>query len=1131
MSRIRLNRPFVWLNVTQFLGAFNDNVFKLLVIFFLVPLLGEQSRVQVVATASAVFVAPFLLFAHTAGVLADRLSKRNIIVFAKALEVAVMLLGCGAILRESPLGLYGVIFLMSAQSALFGPCKYGIVPELVSAEQLSRANSLLVGCSYLAIILGTFIPSFLLLVVLNRSHLGLALFCVVVATAGLLASLRIQRTEPAGGTKRFSVLFPVEIFRTLRETARDRYLLAAVLGGGYFLFLAGFIQQNVLLYGREYLGLGLIESGYLFPMAAMGIAMGALLAGVLSGRNIEFGIVPMGAMGLTLTTLGLGFAPPSVPTVLALSFLVGISSGLFIVPLNTFVQYRSPRRSRGQILACTSFLGFSGVALSAGLLVLLTDVMGLAANECFVVVGALTGVLAVATVRLLPDFLVRFVVVLITRIVYRIRVDGLRHLPMDGPALLVPNHVTYVDALLISACTQRRIRFMMAREIYERSRLRPVFRLMGVIPVSRNDPPRRILAALHEARAALRAGYLVCIFAEGALTRNGNMLAFRPGLERIVKGTDAPIIPVYIGGAWGSIFSHASGRVFRTVPRHVPYPVSILLGPPMPPTVSTWDVRQAVVHLSTRAFDLSPDAKHALPVRFVKAARARWRRRAVADTTGRELSYGRLLTAAVILGERLERITAGQEMVGVLLPASVAGVVANTALSLSGRVPVNLNFTSSREAMASAIRQCDLRTVISSRAFVQKMESLELPEGTVFVEDLLAGISTRERVAGLLRAALVPANRLARFRRPGPDDLATVMFSSGSSGEPKGVMLSHRNVLSNIASFATVFRMTRTDSLCGVLPFFHAFGFTVTLWFPLLEGFPVCYHPNPLDISRVVGMIREHRLTTLVATPTFLLGYWRRAKAEDFASLRTVIVGAEKLKRRIAQAFRDKFGIEPLEGYGATELAPVVALNIRNAALEKAEGPAVKAGSVGQAIPGVAVRVVAPDSGEVRPVGEDGELHVKGPNVMLGYLGRADKTAEVVKDGWYATGDIASLDEEGFIFLKDRLSRYSKIAGEMVPHLAVEERLTDALGAVEPVLAVTGVADERRGERLVVLFTDAAGDADTLAAIARDCPLPNLWKPRREDFFRIERLPVLGSGKLDLRSIRKMAQDLAGGRR
>ena len=412
---------------------------------------------------------------------------------------------------------------------------------------------------------------------------------------------------------------------------------------------------------------------------------------------------------------------------------------------------------------------------------------------------------------------------------------------------------------------------------------------------------------------------------------------------------------------------------------------------------------------------------------------------------------------------------------------------------------------------------------------MDKLQDFPVPAQTVFLEDILAGVTVREKLVALLKARFLPA----RFLVPhagGPDDTAAVIFSSGSTGEPKGIMLTHHNILSNVESFLMVFPFSRNDRMCAVLPFFHSFGFTCTLWTPLLHGFPVLYHPNPIDGGKIAEIVREHRLTVLLSTPTFLLAYIRKAKPEDFRTLRAVMVGAEKLTARVADAFEKRFGIRPLEGYGTTELSPVAALNVPDAETGGVSQVGTKEGSTGHPIPGVAMKVVSPDDGKELPEGQEGALMVKGPNVMAGYLGKKDKTTEVIRDGWYDTGDIARIDEDGFVFILDRISRYSKIGGEMVPHLAVEEKYLDMLSADGRALAVSAAPDERKGEQLVVFHTPEAGEAENLHHIITESDLPNLWKPRKDNYCRVDSLPTLGSGKLDLKRLRAMAREFVENR-
>ena len=1125
----RLPRDFILLNVGQFCGALIDNVFKLMAMLFLIRLQGVEASSTITAIASAVFVAPFLIFSAAAGVWADRYSKRSILVVCKGLELGVMLFGVLAYLQGHAVLLYLVLFLISFQSALYGPAKYGIVPELVARSQISRANSMLVMFTFLAIIAGTAsVP--LLLDLTSRNYPLAHGLCVVASVVGLVATLGIRRTPPAGGQARVSPFFVADIWRTLYGIRHDRYLMQAVLASAWFMMLGAYLQLNMIPYGMRVLGLTETGSGYLFFVVALGVAAGAFLAGRLSGRNIEFGIVPLGAVILTVAALLLKLLPPNLGAVVPAVFAAGLGAGLFVVPVDSFIQARAPKKMRGEVLAASGFISWLGV-LTASALVMLTVHLDWSPATGFLLMGVLTFVLAVATLVLLPDFLLRFVLLVVTRAVYRIRVLGAERVPAEGPAVLVCNHVSYMDALLLVATQQRRLRFLVPASIYQDWRwARPFFRLMGCMPVDAEGPPKQIKQALDDARAALADGYLVCLFAENARTRTGHVRAFHRGMEYIIKDSDWPVYPVYIGGAWGTFTSYCQGRPQRRWPGLRRYPVSVLFGEPLPATVTAGDVRQAVTELSCAYYEDRKAARVPMGRLLAQTARARWGRPAVADSTGKRLTYGHLLTGAVVLGDLLRRRCADEPRIGLLLPTSVGGALTNLAVTLIGKTSVNLNFTASKESVRSAIDQCGLRTIITSKAFLEKFPELPLPEtGAVFIEDLLAGITAGDKRRAFLKARLLPLGWLTRVPDFTPDTIVTVIFSSGSTGEPKGVLLSHHNIQSNIESLRTVFAADPADNVCAALPFFHSLGYTGTLWFPLLSGFSAVYHPNPLDGAMIAQLAREHRSTLLFATPTFLLLYLRKARKEDFATLKFVVVGAEKLKERLAQSFEDKFGVRPLEGYGATELAPVAALSLPHVEAGGVRQEGWKPGSVGLPLPGVAVRVVDPDSGAPRPAGEPGLLLVKGPNVMVGYLGRPDLTAEVLQDGWYRTGDIAVMDRDGFVTITDRLSRFSKIAGEMVPHLGVEEALLTALDATGPVLAVTAVPDEKKGERLVLLYTDEAGDAERIRSVIEGCDIPNLWKPGRDACFRIAELPVLGTGKLDLKGLKAMAQEWTGG--
>ena len=727
----------------------------------------------------------------------------------------------------------------------------------------------------------------------------------------------------------------------------------------------------------------------------------------------------------------------------------------------------------------------------------------------------------------------RFLLWTATHTIYRITVLHPENVPHSGGALLIANHMSWVDALLLGSSIRREVRFVMFQDIYDHWYLKPFLKALRVIPISSDLRPREMLRSLRDAGEAVSGGELVCIFAEGEISRIGQLLPFRRGYARIMKGVDAPIIPVHLDGVWGSIFSFDRGRFLWKMPRRFPFPVTVSFGKALASDTAPPMVRSAVQELHTEAYARHRQWLKPLHRSLLCTARRHPFTFAMADPRVRKLRYGGVLIKSIFLGRRLQSVWSGQKMVGLLLPPSVPGALVNYAASLLGKVPVNLNYTSSAESIASAAQQCELKTIITSQTFLEKAK-IELPVGPriVLIEEIAAQPRITEKLAAIALAFLFPSALLERAlgqtEKLGLDDLATIIFSSGSTGEPKGVMLSHYNISANIEQMAQVFPLRRSDKILGILPFFHSFGFTVTLWLPAMVGIGVVFYPNPLDAKMIGTLVRQYGVTFMVATPTFLQTYARRVAPEDFGSLRFVLAGAEKLPERISLLFEDTFGIRPLEGYGATECSPVVAVNVRDFRAAGFRQVGYRRGKIGRPLPGISVRISDPDSGAELPLDEAGLLEVRGPNVMQGYLGRPDRTQEVLRDGWYNTGDLATLDEEGFLAIADRLSRFSKIGGEMVPHLKVEEVLHELSDSKEQRFGVTSVPDEKKGERLMVLHVlDDAQLEKTLSRLT-EAAIPPLWKPRAQQFVRVEQLPYLGTGKLDLRKAKEMARVTSG---
>jgi acyl-[acyl-carrier-protein]-phospholipid O-acyltransferase/long-chain-fatty-acid--[acyl-carrier-protein] ligase len=1119
------DRGFFCFFCTQFLGAFNDNFYKIIVTLVALDIpAAAGGGNEYIPLIGGLFILPFLFFSGYAGHLADVYSKRNILVAVKVFEIVAMSLGFLAFFADRIEPMLVVVFLMGLHSTIFSPAKYGILPEMLPDKDLSRGNGLLEMSTFLAIILGTSVGGAIYEAWKDRlGWIGVVL--IFIAVLGTLTSLGITKVRPSGAAKRF-VLNPLaEIWHGTKRLYSDQPLWLTVMGISYFWFLGAFLQMVLPLFGKEILHLGETRIGLLWTFAALGIGLGSLAAGRLSGDKVELGLVPIGSIGMGIFSIVFFLSQSSFAWTAASLVCLGFWGGFFAVPLNALLQQRSGREDKGRLIATNNVFNTIGVLLASVMLWSMANLLGVPPDRMILVLGLLTFVMTAYAISHVPDFFVRFILWVVTHSLFRIRIVGQENIPERGPALLISNHVSFADALLIGASVQRFVRFMLHRDYYDSRWLNWFFRLMKSIPISPANR-RDIVESIRRARSELEAGHVVCIFAEGAISRTGHLLPFKRGFKKIVEKVDVPIVPVHLDQLWGSIFSFKDGRFFWKWPKRIPYRVTVSFGAPLPASTDAQTVRQAVLELESDATQYRPSAADLLHTKFIRTAKRHWFSFCFADTTGMQLSFGKVFIGSLLLARWIQKHCAKESMVGILIPASVGGAVANVAVLLAGKIPVNLNFTAGREAMSSAIQQCGIATILTSRVFLTKINIDHAP-GMVFLEDINKAFSSLRKLLTALDALVLPAWLLERRykRKQKPEDLATVIFSSGSTGAPKGVMLSHRNIVSNIESTCQVIQFEPGDRIMGVLPLFHSFGFTITLWLPLIEGLGAVYHPNPMDAKTIGETVRKEKATLLISTPTFYSSYIRRCSAEEFASLRYAISGAEKLRPQIAKGFKDKYGLDLLEGYGCTELSPVVSVNLPDVIDGQEHQVGNKPGTVGHPIPAVVVKIVDPDTGRPLPSGQEGMLLVKGPNRMLGYLGQPDLTAEATRDGWYVTGDIASVDEDGFIRITDRLSRFSKIGGEMVPHMQIEETINNILGGAASV--VISVPDEHKGEKLMAFYTQNGISKDELWDKLNQSDLPKLWIPKRENFFLIESIPVLGSGKVDLKKMKALALETA----
>src|SRR5438094_8911257 len=707
------------------------------------------------------------------------------------------------------------------------------------------------------------------------------------------------------------------------------------------------------------------------------------------------------------------------------------------------------------------------------------------------------------------------------RCLYRVTAHVLRNLPSGG-FLLLPNHITWVDAIVLQLACPRPIRYIIDQGFYRKPILHPFLRLVGCIPID----ARHSHSAIRAATEKIAQGEIVCLFPEGQLERAGTLLRLQRGYELIARHANAPVVPAWLDQLWGSIFSFQGGKFFTKFPQRIPYPVTIAFGKPLKAEAANIPtVREELLKLGEFCFSRRPSLDRHLAEECVRGLKRKPFATAVIDGIDHtKLSRAKLLGAAAALSRHLRK-EFPDERIAIVLPASKGSMLANLAVTLAGKVPVDLNFTIGRAANESCCKRANLQVAISATQFMERIKDFPWPEHVLELDELMPRLK-RQIIFWWIMSVLLPARlllRLLNVPKIGGHADAILLFTSGTTGEPKGAVMSHRNVVGNVSQFRQLLDAKKNDAILASLPFFHTFGSTVTLWYPLIEGVRIVTYPNPLEAARCAALIERYKLTFLLATPTFLRVYLRKAQPHQLRSLRLTIAGAEKLPLDLARHFEERFGKIVYEGYGLTETAPVVSVNLPEP-LRNVE-PTSRLYSVGRMAPGIAAEIREAETDRKLSLHETGMLWLRGVNIFEGYLHDPKQTAEVLRDGWLKTGDIGRFDEDGFLYIEGRLSRFSKIGGEMVPHEAVENKIVDLLGLSgrdERPLAVMGVQDEAKGEALVLLSAENI-DLAALRKKLQEAGVPNLWIPKNVQ--RVEAIPVLASGKLDLKKCQERAAE------
>ncbi|MCL2710734.1 MAG: AMP-binding protein [Planctomycetaceae bacterium] len=733
------------------------------------------------------------------------------------------------------------------------------------------------------------------------------------------------------------------------------------------------------------------------------------------------------------------------------------------------------------------------------------------------------------------------------RILYRPKFIGTDNIPQTGGVMLVCNHVSLLDGMMLYAACPRNVRFIayaaMVPTLFE-----PCARETKLIKIMPGSP-KNVIKAVREAREALQNGEIVGIFAEGGITRNGQVKGFEPGFMAMMKGVTGPdgksipVIPCYIDGLHESMFGYKySDKKFIFRPRKLLSDVLVSFGKPMYDVKYPQQVQLAVQELGVDS--RREHNKKLLPIparQLIGTCKKHGRNMMFADSTGIEASGYKFLTAALALRSLLKKSFLGSRLeephIGLLAPMSVGGCMLNAAVNLDRRVPVNLNFTFGAEGINYCIKQAGIKTVLTSRRVLERFPEMmkQLEANVICTEDLIKQLKPLSKIKNLIVSIACPKWllewKLGLTARNLGEELLAIIYTSGSTGLPKGVMLTNDNISSVGHGFVGTQRLNEKDTLLGFLPLFHSFGLMGNFWLPILSGAKGVFHFSPLEPKKIGEMARKYAVNFMPSTPTFLRNYLRHCPKEDFEHVPAIICGAEKLPVDLIDAWHEKYGVRPTEGFGTTELSPVMATNVPACRVSDKFHIYHKDGSIGRPIVGVAVKVIDLDTGVDLPPNEIGMIVAKGPTVMKGYYKEPEKTAEVLKDGWYTTGDVGKIDEDGFIWVTGRQSRISKIGGEMVPHILIEEEIVKILSAgtetesTEPLAAVTALPHPTRGEQIIVFYRDSALTPAELVEKMVAVGLPRIWIPHVDGFIKVDSIPVLGTGKLDLAAVKRMAQE------
>ena len=1132
-----------------FLNAFVDLGHKIIIQNTIFKIYDGQTQLILTALINGLILLPYIALLSPAGFVADRFAKHSVLRIA-AIAAVVLTMGitlCYYMGWFWPA--FGMTFLLAIQSAFYAPAKFGYLKPLYGKENLAQGNGAAQATVIVAILSGTLAYSLFFESLFSHSATTSSAALLQIAPLGwlliitaIIELVMVLKLPPQDEPKpKFE--FNWQHYRSgklLRENVsafwqRDIIRLS-IIGLSVFWALGQLMLAAFPTYAETRFGMHntfAIQS--VMACSAIGIAIGSGIAARSSKNHIEVGLIPLGAIGICASLLLLPQAHYAWSQ--ALCFLgMGIGGGLFIVPLNAMIQFTADEQHLGRTLASSFWV--QNIAMTSILAMTVAAAYLHISSQTLLYIAAAIAVIGCAyTVYKLSFSLTRIMASLLLGQRYHINVQGLSKLPGHGGVLLLGNHVSWLDWAIVQIACPRKVRFVMINRVYNLWYLKWFFKLNGCIPISGGTSSAN---ALQKVAQALDNGEVVCLFPEGTFSRTGQLGVFKRGFERACEQLTTPvnIVPFYIRGLWGSQFSMGAKGTRQQRNTRLKRTVIFGFGDTLPHTTKADALKRRVFDLSISSWNHYAKELPTLGEAFIRTAKQRQNLCTVidGDTT---LNRSQLFVVSALLAQHMRKHNNG-EFTGLMLPASAGNIAACLATFMAGKKLLPVNYTASLAQQQSALNQTNTHVLYTSRRFIKKLtqrglaaEELLANYTVFYLEDVLTGFSTAKKLLHLALFYTMPTPLLLKtyLTQTDPEQTAAVLFSSGSEGEPKGVMLSHRNFMANIEQVSDVINPQRDDMLLASLPPFHAFGLTVTQLLPVIEGIPVCCYADPTDGLGLAKCCAQNKATIMFGTATFFNLYARNKRIHPlmFSSLRYIIAGAERLSSDVAEVFKLKYSKTIMEGYGTTETTPVASVNLPDHIDELLRvHPSSKVGTVGMPLPGASFKVIDPSTHEELPTGKAGMVLIGGAHVMQGYYNKPELSDSVLLnlhgERWYITGDKGYLDADGFLSIVDRYSRFAKIGGEMVSLSAVEQALKPHITNDKTQILAMAVPDAKKGETIIVLYSGELNEAELKAAL-NTANIAGLMQPKR--YVKVDEIPLLGSGKTDFTSAKRIALALA----